>query len=89
MPGLVSLGASLLQKGISFAKQTITQARIGRQVLASGATITTSTSGSGTNTVVGPGGQLAIPIWLWYLGGGILLLLIIWKVISSVFTKRR
>lgn len=75
---------SLIKLGVSGIKTLISNARVGKQVLATGATITTQTSGSGTNASVNSAGSSQVPTWLVpvvAIVGGLLVLVTIIKLI--------
>lgn len=78
---------SLIDLGINGIRSLITNARVGKQVLASGATVTTQQSGSGSNVAVSSGGSAQIPAWLvpvaWGVGG----LLVIGLLVKLIFKK--
>lgn len=75
---------TLFQLGVSGIKTLISNARVGKQVLATGATITTQTSGSGSNVNVSSAGSMQIPSWLMPVGivlGGLLAVGVLFKLL--------
>jgi hypothetical protein len=75
---MAGLLAGLIQKGVSLAQTFITNARVGKQVLAAGGTVNTTTTGSGQTTTFTGGGAVQVPVWVWYVGGGFVLILVLW-----------
>jgi len=81
--------AGLFQKGVSWAQQLVTNARIGKQVLAAGATVSTTTTGAGQTTQFsGSGGAVQMPAWVKPVGFvalGIVALILLGKLLAKLF----
>lgn len=62
---------------MGWARQFVADARVGRQVLAAGGSVTSTVTGAGSTTTVGGAGAVQVPVWVYYVGGGLLLFMLI------------
>jgi len=81
----LGLFAGLIKTGVTLGKEFIHNAKVGKQVLAAGGSVTTTSTGAGTTSTVSGGGALQLPVWAYYIVGGFGLLL----VLFMLFKKKR